>query len=215
MNFSRSLSFSLRGVLVCTVLVLASTLAVPVAEARDARVIRDWRTPISYQLELEPHFVAGTDPPGPGSGSGVGAGVRASFVLLPEGFIRNVNDSVALGAGLDFGHYYGHWWYDDRRDQCTHFETGPNGTEVCTDTTSYGGSYNYVYVPVVMQWNFWLTDRWSVFGEPGINLYFVSHHSLDVSPALYAGGRFQVARGITITGRLGYPACSIGVSFML
>jgi hypothetical protein len=210
-----SLALSLRGVLVFATLTVASVVCAPAAQARDARVIRDWRTPISYQLELEPHLVVGTDPPGPGTGSGVGAGVRASFVLLPEGFIRNVNDSVALGVGLDFGHYYGHWWYEDRRDQCTNFEPGPNGTDVCTDTTSYGGTYNYVYVPVVMQWNFWLTDRFSAFAEPGLNFYFLSHHSMDISPALYVGGRFQVARGITITGRLGYPACSIGVSFML
>jgi hypothetical protein len=210
-----SLSLCLRGLLVFATMAVASAVSVPAAQARDARVIRDWRAPISYQLELEPHLVVGTDPPGPGTGSGIGAGVRASFVLLPDGFIRNVNDSVAIGAGLDFGHYYGHWWYEDRRDQCTRFEPGPNGTEVCTDTTSYGGTYNYVYVPVVMQWNFWLTERFSAFAEPGLNLYFLSHHALDVSPAFYAGGRFQVARGITITGRLGYPACSIGVSFML
>lgn len=215
MNASCSLSFRLRGPLALATMAVVFAVGVPAAQARDARVIRDWRTPISYQLELEPHLVVGTDPPGPGAGSGAGAGVRASFVILPDGFIRNINDSVAIGAGLDFGRYYGHWWYEDRRDQCTHFEPGPNGTRVCTETTSYGGTYNYVYIPVVMQWNFWLTERWSVFGEPGINLYFLSRHALDLSPALYAGARFQVAPGITITGRLGYPASSIGVSFMM
>jgi len=215
MNFSRSIPFSLRGAFAFSAILVVSTVAMPAAQARDARIIRDWRTPVNYQLELEPHLVAGTDPPGAGSGSGGGAGVRASFVLLPDGFLRNVNDSVAIGTGLDFGRYYGHGWYGDRRDECLHFEPGPNGTDVCTETTSYSGTYNYVYVPIVMQWNFWLTERWSVFAEPGINLYFSSHHALDVSPALYAGGRLQISRGIAVTGRLGYPACSLGVSFML
>jgi hypothetical protein len=214
MSSSQPTCFSLRGLVTVAAVAVASTIALPAAHARDARVIRDWRAPIGYQFELEPHLLAGTNPPGPGVGSGVGAGVRASFVILPDGFLRNVNDSVAIGAGLDFGHYYSDWWYDGARDQCVHFAPGPNGTQVCTETTSYRGTYNYVYVPVVMQWNFWLTQRWSVFGEPGLNLYFASHRSLDISPALYVGGRFHIANGIAITGRLGYPASSIGLSFL-
>lgn len=215
MSPSQPTCLGLRGLLTVIAAALASTAAIPAAQARDTRVIRDWRTPIAYQLELEPHLLVGTDPPGPGAGSGVGAGVRASFVVLPDGFLRNVNDSVAIGVGLDFGHYYSDWWTNDTRDQCVHFAPGPNGTQVCTETTSYRGTYNYVYVPVVMQWNFWLTHRWSVFAEPGLNLYFASHHSLDISPALYVGGRFHIANGIAITGRLGYPASSIGLSFLL
>jgi hypothetical protein len=211
----KSISCIVRHSIFVGALVLVSTVALPAAQARDQRVIRDWRTPIGYQLELEPHLVAGTDPPGPGTGSGVGIGVRASMVILPDGFIRNVNDSVAIGVGLDFGHYYGSGDYYNDRDECVHWEPAPNGTSVCTDTTSYGGTYNYVYLPVVMQWNFWLTQRWSVFAEPGINVYFLSHHSFEVSPALYAGGRFAITDKITLTGRIGYPAVSLGLSFML
>jgi hypothetical protein len=185
------------------------------AQARDPLVIHDLRTPMAYDFELEPHLVLGTNPPGPGVGSGVGIGVRGSVVVAPDGFIRNVNDSVAVGFGLDFGHYTGSWAIQGYRDQCLHFQPGPNGTSVCTEVTSNGGTYNYVYVPVVMQWNFWLTRRWSVFGEPGLNLYFLGNHDFGASPAIYLGGRFQIADRITLTARFGYPTFAFGVSFML
>jgi hypothetical protein len=216
MNSSLPGRFSLRRFLTFSgALVLSLSLGLPAAHARDLRVIRDARTPVAYEFELEPHMVVGTDPPGPGVGSGVGLGIRGSLVILPDGFIRNVNDSVAIGAGFDIGHYYGGRDNYGYRDDCVHFENGPAGTQVCTDVTSYGGTYNYVYVPVVMQWNFWLTQRWSVFGEPGLNIYVLTHHAFNITPAAYAGGRFVIANGITVTARLGYPTFSLGLSFML
>ncbi len=185
------------------------------AAAYDQVVIRDGRTPMTYEFELEPHVVFCTAPPGPGYGSGGGVGVRASFVILPEGFIRNVNDSIAVGLGLDLGHYTGSWDLGGYRDQCLHYEVGPNGTSVCTEVSSNGGTYNYVFIPLVMQWNFWFTRRFSAFGEPGVDLYFVGNHGFNVSPAAYVGGRVKLWEGITLTGRIGYPTLAIGVSFML
>jgi hypothetical protein len=185
------------------------------AGAAEQVIIRDTRAPIGYAFELEPHLVLGASPPGPGYGSGAGIGVRGSFVLLPDGFIRGVNDSVALGVGLDYGHYNAAYGFDGYRDQCLHFQPGPNGTSICTDVTSNGGTYNYVFVPVVMQWNFWLTQRFSAFGEPGVDLYVLGNHGFGVGPALYLGGRFQVADRITLTLRIGYPTLAFGVSFMM
>jgi hypothetical protein len=193
---------------------LVMLLPAGAAEA-ETSVIRDARTPIGYAVEIEPHLLAGSGPPGPGAGSGGGIGVRASIVLNSDGFIRGVNDSLALGFGLDYGRYaqaYGFYGY---RDQCLHFEPGPAGTAVCTDVTSNGGHYNYVFVPVVMQWNFWLTERFSAFGEPGLSLYHLGNYGFAASPALYIGGRFRLADRITLTARLGYPTLGIGVSFMM
>jgi hypothetical protein len=178
-------------------------------------VLHDWRTPINYELELEPHLVLGTAPPGPGSGSGAGLGVRGSLVILPEGFIPRLNDSIAIGVGLDVGRYESDWGWDGYRDQCVHFETGPNGTSVCTETTSHGGVHNYVFIPIVMQWNFWFTRRFSAFGEPGIDVYYLGHHGFDFVPAAYIGGRVHLKDNITLTGRIGYPTVAIGVSFMM
>lgn len=214
-RFSRSLSKHGCAAVFCASLALSLVFFASSAQAREPMVIHDSRTPIGYDFELEPHLVVGTSPPGYGMGSGVGFGARASVVVAPDGFIRNVNDSVAVGFGLDIGHYTGSWAIQGYRDQCLHYETGPAGTQVCTEVTSNGGTYNYVFVPVVMQWNFWLTQRWSVFGEPGVDFYYLGNHGLSLSPALYAGGRFQIADRITLTARLGYPTFAFGVSFLM
>ena len=68
-------------------------------------------------------------------------------------------------------------------------------------------------LPVVMQWNFWLSRNWSVFGEPGAVLDL--DDKLRVHPAIYAGGRFHFTDRITLTMRIGHPTASVGVSFLL
>ncbi|MES1205426.1 MAG: hypothetical protein ABUS79_05770, partial [Pseudomonadota bacterium] len=124
------------------------------ARAEESSVIRAARAPIAYGFELEPHLVLGGNPPGPGGGSGVGLGGRLSVPVAPQGFIANLNDSVALGFGLDVSQYSSSWG-GDGRDECVRFAPGPNGTSICTEVS--GGNHSYVFVPVVMQWNFWLT----------------------------------------------------------
>ena len=205
-----------RGCAPATILVLAlASLTSPrIARAYES-VVREARAPIGYAFELEPHLVLGSNPPGAGAGSGVGVGVRGNMVIAPDGFLRGVNDSVALGIGLDYGHYYASWAINGYRDQCLSFQPGPDGTSICTAVTSNGGTYNYLFVPAVMQWNFWLTERLSAFAEPGLTLYFISNHGFDASPALFVGGRFRIADRITLTARLGYPTFAFGVSFMM
>ncbi len=68
-------------------------------------------------------------------------------------------------------------------------------------------------VPVVMQWNFWLSRNWSVFGEPGALIDFGK--KTRPHPAFYAGGRFHFTDRITLTMRVGHPTASVGVSFLL
>jgi hypothetical protein len=69
-------------------------------------------------------------------------------------------------------------------------------------------------VPVVMQWNFWLSRNWSVFGEPGGLLDFGGKKT-SAHPAIYAGGRFHFTDRVTLTLRVGHPTASVGVSFLL
>jgi len=72
----------------------------------------------------------------------------------------------------------------------------------------------YFIVPVVLQWNFWLSTHWSVFGEPGIA--FTNGPRSAIDPLVfYAGGRFHFTERIALTIRLGYPDVSVGVSFLL
>jgi hypothetical protein len=69
-----------------------------------------------------------------------------------------------------------------------------------------------VFVPIVLQWNFWLSTHWSVFGEPGIAF---STGDEVVYPTFFAGGRFHITDRIAITARVGYPELALGVSFLL
>jgi hypothetical protein len=165
----------------------------------------------SYGVELEPHLLATPfNPPGIGDGDGFGLGVRGTFELLSQGFIPRVNDSVGIGFGLDWIHYS-----DSDADgggECQRTEQAPGGIPVCVEVA---GDTDYLWIPVVMQWNFWLHKRWSAFGEPGLALRLDDMDDFRVSPlVLFVGGRYHVSDTFTLTMRLGYPAFSFGGSFL-
>jgi hypothetical protein len=82
------------------------------------------------------------------------------------------------------------------------------GVGVGIDVVSNGN----VVVPVVMQWNFWLSTHWSVYGEPGLAIGGGGPHTA-VWPAFFFGGRFHFTDRIALSLRLGYPVLSVGVSF--
>jgi hypothetical protein len=65
-----------------------------------------------------------------------------------------------------------------------------------------------------MQWNFWLSENWSVFGEPGFAVR-TDKKKPDFWPSLGAGGRFHFTRNVTLTMRVGFPVFAVGVSFLL
>lgn len=159
-----------------------------------------------YALELEPHvLLTPFGAPDAPSGDGYGLGVRGTIEIAPEGFIPKLNDSVGIGFGIDWIHYNG----VGGRGYCWQFEYTAQGVPVCVQTTPP----NYIFVPVVMQWNFWLHRQWSVFGEPGLAL---THRAGDfgVVPVFMAGGRFHFSDSVALTMRLGYPSFSLGVSFL-
>src|SRR6186713_1365744 len=64
-------------------------------------------------------------------------------------------------------------------------------------------SKDHFRIPIVMQWNFWLSRNWSVFGEPGGLIDF--EKKPKPHPAFYAGGRFHFTERITLTMRVGHP----------
>ena len=75
-----------------------------------------------------------------------------------------------------------------------------------------------VWIPVAMQWNFWLSRNWSVFGEPGISFRAGDngHRGDHVAwLGLWAGGRYHFTDRVTLTLRVGSPTLSVGVSFLL
>jgi hypothetical protein len=153
----------------------------------------------AYNLEAEPHLLLGWDDVYASDGFGVGA--RFSIPIVDNGFVPTINNSVAIGFGLDLIHYDGCWY----RGDC---------------------NANYIHLPVVMQWNFYVASRWSVFGEPGLVIYHGFFNDCppsagcpgrprvtSVEPALYLGGRYHFNDKMSLTMRVGFPAISVGLSF--
>jgi len=129
-----------------------------------------------------------------------GPGFRVGIPIVRNGFVRSINNSVAINFGADF------FWYP-----------GYSGF----------GDYFAISSPVVAQWNFYLTGKWSVFGEAGVAFEFYPWDGPNcrgggcdrfwVYPGLAAGARYHFRGGTTfpsLTMRLGFPTgFNIGVSF--
>ncbi len=81
------------------------------------------------------------------------------------------------------------------------------------DWIAFGNNNTAIWVPIVMQWNFWLSRNWSVFGEPGGGFYL--GNATGARPAFYGGARFHFSDQLALTLRVGYPAISVGLSFVL
>lgn len=169
----------------------------------------------NYGVELEPHLDFGWA--NLYASNGFGAGLRAGIPIVQNGFIPTINNSVAISFGADILRYSGCYYGG------TVFATG----------NDLGCGATYFLFPVTMQWNFWLSPRWSVFGEPGLYIYHATFDSFcdklkgnaflacaepthtGVGFAAYAGGRFHFNDTVALTLRLGYPTVSLGVSFLL
>jgi hypothetical protein len=203
----------------------ALTFALSFAVAPSAfgqSTITRYRDRPSYGVELEPHLTLGwIEPPGIGTGQGIGLGGRGTFEIVGEGFIKPLNDSIGVGVGLDWIHYSG----DELSStgECTERVPGQNGGTVCVavDDFSYDTSTDYLWIPIVMQWNFWLHRRWSVFGEPGVAIRFDDMDQIAFSPFVFwAGGRFHITSDMAVTLRAGIPFVvtpyvTVGFSFLL
>ncbi len=153
-----------------------------------------------YAVEVEPHVLLGW---GNGWGDGIGVGGRFSIPIVDNGFVSTINNSVAIGFGLDVLWFNG-CYYDRGGCSATGFD-----------------------FPVVMQWNFFVAQHWSVFGEPGLVVYHNSwncpggpcpaYGNADtfLEPALFIGGRYHISDSVSLTMRLGFPSFSFGASFFL
>jgi hypothetical protein len=167
-----------------SLLTLLATFALlfvaPIARA-DQSLIKYPGDHPAYRFEAEPHGLLGFGGPFDRGRAEIGAGFRGTVVIVDNGFIKSINNSVGIGFGGDL-----------------FFRRAT------------------VFIPVVMQWNFWLTTRWSVFGEPGLGFAFNQFRGRDVvHPIFAAGARFHFTDKIALTMRVGYPALSVGVSFFL
>jgi hypothetical protein len=180
-----------------------AAVSVPAAPAAAASTIRSPHPP-EYPVEIEPHLIL--QPDGvyyAGGTTGIGIGARFSIPIMSPGFVKTINDSIAISFGPDLLHYEAY--------------------NYCYGGVCSGNSFWRLYFPVAMQWNFWLTDKWSVFGEPGLVVRSnlgdncvagAPCRQSNIAPAFWAGARFHFSDRIALTMRVGFPeAVSVGVSF--
>jgi hypothetical protein len=184
---------------------LTLSLVAPAA-ARAEGTIKNPDDHPHYIAELEPHLSFRNDNY---FASGIGVGGRFSFPIVDPGFVKGINDTIAIGTGLDLS-FLNHCYY---------------GNQVgCGETV--------VSIPLVMQWNFYVAPHISVFGEPGFELYFYNFNDCPGNACngysrthfapfvLYGGMRYHFSDVVAITPRIGvdyYGAfmISVGVSFFV
>ncbi len=202
-----------------------AALCVLLTAARASAQIKQPGAHPNYSVELEPHFLVWWQPNGWGNGyydhgTGFGPGMRVNIPFLDNGPISSINNNMAIGFGVDWGHFGGHcgWWgargaYD------------PRWYNDCTT--------NEFWFPVVLQWNFFITKKFSAFGEPGFairhtrwnnawcynagpNQYYNCTET-DTGPDFYfaVGGRVHISETVAFTFRIGWPYLSLGFSFFL
>jgi hypothetical protein len=190
-------------------LVVCSLLFAGAAEAQ----IKSPGAHESYDVELEPHLVVQwTNEPFWGD-EGLGLGLRASFPVIDNGPITTINNSLAIGVGLDWAHFDGpcDGYFRGYDDDC---------------------SADDFWVPLVVQWNFFFSDLISAFPELGLgiqhsrwdglcvrgrNEYFRCDDTADtdLELVLWLGVRFHLADNFALTLRLGTPSLLLGASFFL
>ncbi len=166
-------------------------------EAHAESVIKQPNRHPVYRAELEPHIdiLPWHRNYGGRFGNGLGdvefgAGFRASIEIADPAFISKINNTVAITFGVDF-----------TNNNCGHFS--------CNRSFSF-------WSPVALQWNFFLTDKWSVFGEGGFVLRSYGFFNETYGDFTFAaGGRFHFNDKVALTMRVGYPFVSVGVSFFV
>lgn len=171
--------------------VCAACLLAPATTAQAEGIIDQPTAHPDYRFEAEPHVLVGYVLPDPNEYA-LGIGFRGTIEIVDPGFVKTINNTVGIGFGADF--LFG------KDDDCSDGK--------CKWRTRG-------WVPVVMQWNFFLHEQWSVFGEPGFGISLHDGRRHPVEPIFYAGGRWHFSKYASLTMRLGYPSSSVGVSFFL
>ena len=150
-----------------------------------------------YSVELEPHLILGwanidTNDPFPhridfNNSAGFGPGLRVSIPLLDNGFVKKINNDVALGLGIDWAHYGSAdanvFWIPIVMQWNFHLTT------VITVFGEPGAAFRYV----------------SAHGNG----------ELHADGVLQLGAKFMFSRYTGLTLRAGYPYFSAGLTLLL
>jgi len=165
-------------------------------------------------VEISPHLVVQwTDEPAWDS-DGIGVGLHAAIPVISNGPVTTINNSLAIGFGLDWAHF--------------DHACGPYALNATTNCAA-----DDFWLPITVQWNFFFTDLISAFPElglgikherwdgvvcrPGNNYYWCNADgsNTNVDLVLWLGVRFHLARSFALTLKLGTPSLLLGASFFL
>jgi hypothetical protein len=123
-----------------------------------------------------------------------GAGFRVDIPIVRSGLIATANDELAISPGVDvfFANFNEHY-----------YSGGP-----------------YLVPNIVLQWNFYLNERWSIFPEAGLAFYVGDGDELPRGRATYAaldlgfGARYHWAANRAFLMRVSSPTgLQLGVTF--
>jgi hypothetical protein len=159
-------------------------------------IIKQPNSHLDYRVELEPHLSVlifrrgfahwkGKKADDYFGVPGIGAGFRASIELADPAFIPKLNNTIAIGFGIDVA-------------SCA----------VCNADAT-------LLFPLSLQWNFYITKEFDAFGEVGPTIRTDGFEGVLPDLNAAAGGRLHFTDAITFTFRVGYPMVTAGVSFLL
>jgi hypothetical protein len=185
-----------RAIVIGSMLAVAGFLAFePDAEAR--LVIKNPDDHPDYRAELEPHgnlilwrryYGRRYRRYNTFGDPDFGAGFRATIEIADPAFIPKLNNTVGISFGIDF-----------------------TSCRFCREDFT-------AWFPIAMQWNFFLTDKWSVFAElgiiPRVDAFDFGEY-LYLDPLFELGGRYHFNDTVALTMRIGYPFISVGASFFI
>ncbi|MFW5739827.1 MAG: hypothetical protein ACOC1F_05625 [Myxococcota bacterium] len=175
---------------------------------------------IRYGAEVEPQLALQLGHL-PGDAAGVGPGVRLSVPLIEDGPLKKLNNSLAVGIGFNWAYFQepcGTYFWDGEP-----LETNdPDFATYTNDCTAHQFT-----APIVVQWNFWVSEVVSVFAEPGVALIHErrsgtgwcdgtpcdqSDNTTKLPFVLWGGARMAMSDSLALTIRLGTPYISAGAS---
>jgi hypothetical protein len=188
---------------------LATTFALFTQNASAATIIKQPGNHPQYSWELEPHLAVDWDNHWYND-DGFGPGVHAAIPFMHNGPIPTINNNMAIKFGMDLI-----------------FHGGCDGRY--RDWDRYNCSATSVLLPIALQWNFYITDIITVFGEPGLairHMWWEQTNCPDgrcgdwdgsdtyLLPYFGAGAKFMFGRTAGLNVRLGYPDVTIGASIL-